>query len=376
MTVKLLIITRYLLKEILGSLLAVTLILMLIFLSNQLVRFLSYAASGKISPHLVLQLMGFEIPYLLGLLLPLGLFIGIILAFGRLYADSEMPVLNACGVSTKRLIYITSIMAWFIALIVTVLMLWVNPLIAQDKGIGLAQNNMIDTLRPGRFQVLNEGKDVIYIEKISRNRKIAQNIFVAEEQKPKVNDPSIPWVVVSAAGGYQQKDPVSKNHFIVSTDGVRYEGTPGENAYKVFQFKKYAVRLPFTDITNPREEEEAIPTTKLWHDYSNPMSASELQWRLSIPLSVFVLMLLAVPLSQVKPRQGRFTSLFPAVLLYIVYVNLLFVARNWVELKFVPIFIGIWWVHFVLLSVGALLLYLQGKQLQITPLLKFGNKTI
>ena len=89
------IISRYLLKEVLASLLAVTIVLLLIFLSNQLVRYLSYAASGKIAAHLVVQLMGFEIPYLLALLLPLGLYLGIILAFGRLYADSEMAVLNA-----------------------------------------------------------------------------------------------------------------------------------------------------------------------------------------------------------------------------------------------------------------------------------------
>ena len=100
------IISRYLMKEIFSALLAVTLVLLLIFLSNQLVRYLSYAASGKIAANIVLQLLGFEIPYLLALLLPLGLYLGIILAYGRLYVDSEMPVLNACGLGLKRLVKI------------------------------------------------------------------------------------------------------------------------------------------------------------------------------------------------------------------------------------------------------------------------------
>jgi lipopolysaccharide export system permease protein len=90
------------------------------------------------------------------------------------------------------------------------------------------------------------------------------------------------------------------------------------------------------------------------------------QWRLSIPLSAFVLMLLALPLSYTRPRQSRYTNLLPAILLYIVYVNLLFVSRNWLEIKMVPIALGMWWVHAVLLLIAGSLLFLQ-KHFQLRP---------
>jgi lipopolysaccharide export system permease protein len=294
------------------------------------------------------------------------------LAYGRLYADSEMPVLNASGLGIKRLIGITSVLTLIITAIVLLLVLWINPLIAAEKGKSLMQNNMLDTLRPGRFQVINNGQRVIYVEKISRDRKMANNLFIAEEQKKSVADASNPWVIVSADAGYQAKGPDQRDDFIISTNGYRYEGTPGLNAFKIIQFKKYAVRIPRT-ITN-NHEEEAVPTATLWHDYHTPAANAELQWRFAFPISVLVLALLAIPLSQVRPRQGRYSHILPAILIYIVYVNLLFIARNWIDQRLPLGVLGIWWVHGLLLTLALILLLAQRFfQLRPFPFFKAGR---
>jgi lipopolysaccharide export system permease protein len=361
------IISRYLIKEVLAALLAVTVILLLIFLSNQLVRYLSYAATGKIAANVVMQLLGFEIPYLLALLLPLGLYLGIMLAYGRLYADSEMPVMNASGLGIKRLIVITSVLAVMVASVVVLLMLWVNPMIAQQKGKRMSQDNLLSTLRPGRFQVMSGGRRVIYVETMSRDHKQASNLFIAEENKKTTGDN--PWVVVSAAQGYQSKYPKDLDNFIVSSDGYRYEGTPGLNAFKIIGFKKYAVRIPQPPL-NSHEEEEAVPTLKLFQDYQSAASKAELQWRFALPISVLLLALLAIPLSQVRPRQGRYSHILPAILIYIVYVNLLFIARNWVEQNIALGALGIWWVHGLLLALALLLLFAQ-RYFQLRPFPSF-----
>ena len=350
------IISRYLLKEVLAALLAVTVVLLLIFLSNQLVRYLSYAAAGKIAAGFVLRLMGFSIPYLLALLLPLGLYLGIILAYGRLYADSELPVMQAHGLSQRRLIGVTFLLALVVAGVVLFLMLIVNPVIAQEKNKGIAGSTIMDTLRPGRFQVLSDGKRVVYFEKISRNRLQADNLFIAEEQKPVDDEANSAWIVVSAARGAQEKLLPTQQNFIVSREGFRYAGTPGENAYSIVKFSKYAVRIPAPVLSSAHEEAAAIPTHRLWHKRGEPLNAAELQWRLSLPLSALVLTLLAVPLAQTRPRQSRYSNLLPAILLYIVYINLLLVARNWVEIKMVPMVIGMWWVHALILGLAGCIL--------------------
>ena len=347
------IISRYLTKEVFNTLLAVTFIILLIFLSNKLVRYLSYAAVGKVAPNIVLQLMGFEIPYLLALLLPLGLYLAILLAYGRLYADSELRVLHGCGLSVGRLIAITSMLALTITAIVVILTLWVNPWIATQKSkliaYSLSTDNLLNNLMPGRFQVSPDGRRVFYVERISRNHKQANNIFIADQGKNPGPESYSSWTVVSAANGSHMKDHVTQDRFIVATDGYRYEGVPGQNDFKIIQFKKYAVRMPNTTMVSKRDEQEAISTAALWKNYQKPENASELQWRFSIPISALLLGLLAIPLSQVQPRHGRYSQLAPAILIYIVYMNMLFVARNWVEQKVLPISLGMWWVHGIVL---------------------------
>lgn len=344
------IISRYLNKEVFQALIAVTFVLMLIFISQQLVRYLSYAASGKIASNIFLQMVEFEIPNLLALLLPLGLFLGIILTYGRLYSDNELRVLHACGFSIKKLITLTLALASVVAVIVAILMLWINPGIAESKQKILASgsaDNLLDTLMPGRFQVSSDGRRVAYVEKISRGRKEADNIFIAEQEKNAVDMTGTPWIVLSAIRGYQTTDPETKQSFIVADSGYRYAGTPGQNDYRIIKFQKYAIRTPDTSLNTLRQIQEAIPTSALILQYHNPEHASELQWRLSIPFSVLLLALLAIPLSQIKPRQGRYAAVIPAILIYVVYMNLLFVGRNLMEQKALP-FLGLGWVHLII----------------------------
>lgn len=346
------IISRYLTKEVFQALFAVTFILLLIFLSNQLVRYLSYAASGKIPASILLQLMGLEIPYLLAVLLPLGVYLGILFVFGRLYADNELRVMQAYGLSTQKLIKIMGIFALGMMIVVMGLTFWVNPLIASQKdkllAKGILTQNLFDTLMPGRFQLSADDKRVIYVERVTRNHKQAQNIFVAEQKKKPADakeQEGNAWAVLSAASGYQARDPVSHDRFVVATDGYRYEGVPGNLDYKIIQFKKYAIRIPNQTLRSERQLEEAIPTKTLWMQYNNSKNAAELQWRISLPLSLLLLALFAIPMSRVRPRQSRYAHLLPAILIYVLYINLLFVARDWVERQYVPVGLGMWWVH-------------------------------
>lgn len=370
------IISRYLIKEVSNALLAASFVMLLIFLSNQLIRYLKYAAMGKIAPAVVLQLMGLEIPYLLVLLLPLGMYLGIIVGYGRLYAENEMRVMQAGGLSTQQLIKITGILGVFIGLLVLALALWVNPYLAGEKSKLLKKNiaaeNVLDTLIPGRFQVSGDDKRVVYVENIARNRQQAQNLFIAEQGKSQQEGDSRVWNVLSAAEGYQARDPKTQDRYVVATDGFRYEGAPGQNEYKIIQFKKYAVRL-IEHAMITQQEEVLQPTTTLWNQYQDPKKAAELQWRISMPISALVLAMLAIPLSYVRPRQSRYARLFPAILIYIIYINLLFVARDWIEDKVLSVSLGMWWVHICMLSLVFVLYVMQSHK---NPFRWFLNKKL
>ena len=359
------IINRYLNKEMMSTLAAVTLILMLVFLSQQTVRYLGYAASGKIASNILLPLLGFEIPYLLVLLLPLGLYLGMFLVYSRLYTDSEIFVLNASGYGLTRLIKATVPLTVTIAAMVMILALWVNPWLASQKdqliAKGMAEENILKSLMPGRFHVSADGRRVIYVESISQHRKQAENLFIAEEKKTIPDSPDKGLtdqqnqVIISAMQGSPFYDKSLNEHFVVATNGYRYEGIPGQNDYKIIQFKKYAVHIPDVTLESSRELQEGVPTARLWKQYSKPTYAAELQWRCSLALSPLILALLVFPLTQVKPRQGRYLMAIPALLIYTIYINLLFVARHWVELGAISVYLGMWWVHGLFLSIAFVL---------------------
>ncbi len=349
------IISRYLSREVIHALFAVTTILLVAFLCQQVVRYLNYAAIGKIPAGVLLELVGFEIPYLLALLLPLGLYIGILLSFGRLYADNEMAILQLYGYGHRRVLRLIAIVALIISAFVLFLMLWVNPWISAKRQQVMASDeatvHLVETMIPGRFQVSPDGSHVMYVEKLSRHRDRAENVFLAQEKKNPDDPLQNKWMLVLANEGYQTKDHVSQDQLFVTNDGYRYEGAPGQNDYKIIQYKKYVVRVPQNNMHATHQEVETLSTAQLWRDDANPKQAAELQWRFSIALSTLLLALLAIPLSKMGPRQNKYLTLFPAVLIYIVYVNLLFIARHWVEQGSIPAIIGMGWVHALLLIV-------------------------
>jgi lipopolysaccharide export system permease protein len=347
------IISRYLTREVVNALFIIITVLMLAFLSQQIVRYLNYVAIGKISTNVLLSLIAFEIPYLFALLLPLGLYLSILFVYGRLYSDHEILMMQMGGFHYYYLIRLTGFIAAITMAIVLFLMLSVNPIISTKRQQMMTSHeatlHLIQTLIPGRFQTSPDDKHVMYVEKLSRDHQRAENVFLAQETKMEEQPDTGRWTLFLANEGYQVQDKVTKNQFFVLVKGFRYEGVPGQNDYKITQFKTYSIRIPQMDGRANHPEVEAQQTSLLWHNYDQPKQAAELQWRISIGLSAFLLALLAVPFSAIRPRQGRYLIFLPAILVYIFYINLLIVARRWLEQGSVSILVGLWWVHILML---------------------------
>lgn len=355
------IIARYLIKEVFSTMIVVLGILLLIFISNEFVRFLTKAASGKISAVTVMKIMALQIPYLSALLLPAALYMGFLLAYGRMYAENEMTVLTACGMSRLQLLRISVFMAICVLIVDVFLTFWVSPKLLdyQNRLLALAgPATMLDTIQSGRFLSTPDGNIVYYIQSVSRNHKKMQNIFIAQRDKKTVQTTTPgadSWNVVSATRGYTYtKD--NDQQWLVAEDGYRYIGQPGNLAFKIIQFGSYEARLGL--VMNPQKHLfQGMSPSELWAQHnSNAKAQAEWQWRLSVPLTIPILTLLAIPLSRVRPREGRYAKLLPAILVYAAYANTMFVARNWLEEGKVPFFVGMWWLH-ILFLIAALVLW-------------------
>lgn len=352
---------RYLCKEIFSALLALTLIILLIFLSNQLVQYLGRAASGQLPGMVVLQLMALEIPNLLCLLLPLGFYVALLIAYGRLWAENEMVVLFAAGFSEWQLIKNTFVIAIFVAGFVGYLTFWVNPGIYHGRA-KLIRNQgvetLIKTIVPERFRSINSGKQVFYVKEMSRSHTQANNIFLAEQGEGALAGT---WKILWAETGGTRVNPLTNQTEMILKDGRLYEGSPGQSNYRLYQFGELNSVIPLPKI-NVADDVRTLKNRELlpWHNKKTGYVA-ELNWRASIPIMVFVLTLLALPLSKVNARQGKYARLVPALLLYILYANFMFIGRDYLAKGIVPWWLGLWWVHGIFIAIALSIIIWQRK---------------
>lgn len=180
------IVFRYLTREVYAPMLATTAVLLLILICNQFIHYLGDTASGGLTVRALMLIMSLQIPLLLGFMLPLGLFLGILLAYGRLYVDNEMTVLSACGLSRAKLLGITLGFSCIVMVVVGILMLWVEPKMAWYRDHAMDQAaaaSPLEKIFPGRFETLMGGRMVLYTESLSRDKKRMENVFVAVAPK-------------------------------------------------------------------------------------------------------------------------------------------------------------------------------------------------
>lgn len=349
---------RYLAKEVGITLIALTSILLLIFMSNQVVIYLNRAASGVIPGMLVMKLMMLELPNLLSLLLPLGFYFAVLLAYGRLYADSEMVVLQACGYSSTSLLKHTLVLAGVVAMI-TAFMISLSPLIAYQRAKLLQTTGLqtlIQTIIPGRFRTVMNDQYVFYVESMNARHTKANGVFVA---KRVLQDGKPSWDVLTAKQASAVRDKMSGEEYLVLKEGKQYQGVPGKADYQLSSFGRYEARLPHQN-TMVKSDIRTVPFKQLLpFNNADHVKAAELQWRVSIPLMVFSLTIVGVPLSRVNPRAGKYAKLLPGVVLAVLYANFMFIARDWVAADKIPLWLGMWWLHAVIACIGVGLIWRQ-----------------
>lgn len=348
------IVDRYLARETALTWAAVTAILMLILLSNRFALLLGDAAAGRLPRDTVFALLGLASVSYFIVVIPVALFLAVMLALGRLYRDSEMTTLAACGIGPGQIYRPIMTIAVLLAVILALLSLQVAPWAARMTDIikSYGQHNaQVGSFQSGSFKQDQQGRGVLYAADVSSNGRALQDVFMAGPNGPRQD-------VVSAASGTRIVSGEQGAGTLVLHDGYRYDGVPGEADFRIVQFAQHSIRLsPAVPELGP-ESYSAMPTPALLRD-ATPGALSEFQWRVSVPLSAILLVFLAVPLARTSPRQGRYGRLFVAILAYVIYSNLLGVARVWLQRSLLPAAIGIWWVLLLLLLATLILLYQQ-----------------
>ena len=335
------IISRYLFREILHILLALSALLILIYISHRFMSYLVQASVGDLPAAFIFKLLALKLLSDLMLILPLGFFLALLLSLGRLYKDNEITAMAACGIAVP----VTNIISFAVifAIIIAILSLIIAPWAEKKMALLQVQLNTVaevSGIAPGRFKDLYHGQAIFYVEEIEKDTM--QTLFL------QIRLPEQKQVVLVAKKGYQAMD--AGELFMVFVDGHRYETQRGSLKSNIIDFAEHRIKIP-KRIDVPKDGgREAVSTYSLLFA-QEPTLQAELQWRLSLPLSVILLAALAIPLSHTTPRQGQYAKIVLGILIYLIYGNLLNVGTKWIERGDVSPWIGVWWAHLCLLLI-------------------------
>ncbi len=349
------IIFRYLIGEVFRAQLAVFLILTTIIISQRFVKILADASEGEIPGQLVMSIVALKLPQLAVIILPLSAFLGILVAYGRFYADSEMTVLHATGVSEWYVTRLTLLLSIIMALLAGAVTLYFSPWSSERENqlLERAESDAgLFSLVPGRFQHTSNEKAVIFVQEVSRSGGQLSKVFVAQSTG---QEGMTGHAIVYAKGGAVAEDPQTGAQMLQLIEGRRYAGDGESPAYEITEFGRYDMQIREQQVEQRRRKLGSLSTAELLQDNSAEANA-EWHWRIAIPLSIPILTLIAVPLARVNPRQGKFGRLLPALLLYLGYYALLIIARSALEDGKVPASWGMWWLHLSGLLVGTVLI--------------------
>ncbi|WP_223293704.1 LPS export ABC transporter permease LptF [Gallionella capsiferriformans] len=342
---------RALVLEFAGNGVLVFAILLGIVVISQLIRFLGEAVSGKLAVDGVLALLGFSALNYLSVLLSMSLFIAILLTLSRCYRDSEMVVWFSAGIGLTRWIRPVALFAAPVVTVIALLSLVLSPWAmkrADDFKAQLESRDELATLTPGVFRESGQSDRVYFVETVDVGNGRIGNIFVRSVQNSQMG-------TMVAREGLQQTMP-NGDRFLVLLNGTRYEGTPGERDYRIVEFERYAMRIESAASKQLLPNVRTLSTLELWRNPTR-WNLSELEWRLGLPISAAVLSLLAISLSYVNPRAGRSLNLVLAMVLYMLYSNMISVTNAWVGQGKLSPGIGLWGIHALMLLITALFFY-------------------
>jgi lipopolysaccharide export system permease protein len=347
---------RALLREFASLAGAVFMTLFAIALTTRLIRLLGQAAGGQIPTDAVIAFLGFFALGTLPVLLSLTMFISVLLTLTRSWRDSEMVIWFGSGLPLTAWLKPVMLFALPQIAVIATLSLVISPWAAQmgtQYMTRLQARDDVSRVNPGVFGETGNKERVYFVESMSGDATTVQNVFVSSVQQQKSG------VSMSRVG--RTETAPNGDRFIVLEDGRRYEGAPGDEQYRVMEFGRYAARIETAESKEPQLSHKSMTTLQLLAERT-PVNLGEVLWRVGIPVSAAILVLLAIPMSFVNPRAGRSVNLLFALFTYIVYSNLLSVSQARVAQGRMEFGIGVWLVHAAMI---ALLVFMFARRMQV-----------
>ncbi|QSX79685.1 LPS export ABC transporter permease LptF [Agrilutibacter solisilvae] len=347
---------RYLFGEFLQATIAAGVVLMIVAFGGVFTKVLGDMASGRVPVGMLVPQLGLVMLNWLPLILPLALMIGLMLAMGRLYRDSEMPVIAAVGVGPRRLLKPLMLLVLPLVAVVAACSLWLGPLaerVSKEMVNSASRNLIVAGLQPGAFTEIPGGGGVIFVGNMSPDGSKFSRIFVYRQKKDRLD-------VTTSNDGEVSVDAKGERYLTLN-NGFEVEGPlDGGLAYRLMSYKRNEIAMPAGGRKYDPNDPEMLSTLRLIGDKRIDANA-QLHRRIAPPLLTLAFALMAIPLARSTPRQARYGRVMTGFLGYMIGMNLMLLGTKWLEQGKIAAPLGLWWLVLPLLAVALWLYFTDGR---------------
>lgn len=352
------ILDRYFLRELAQTVAATVVVLLVIVAGSAFAKVLQQVANGSFPPGIMLQVLGLQTVAGLSNLLPLASFLGVLMALGRMYRESEMHVLASSGMGPAGLLRPVLLLGAVLVTLTAVVALWLGPWAIRTSQDLVAEANrsvVAAGLEAGRFTELPNDGGIIFVDRLSRDGTQLGRTFVAAERVAEGGQMHLR--VVNAAGGQLYQESMGGGRFIALTDGWQYDLPLGADDWMQMHYARNDLALSAIADESDDPVSAASSSTLLHGD--DPLGRAELAWRTNAPALTLVFLLLALPLARQSPREPRYGRLLLAVVGFYLYYSLLALGRAQIAKDHWHNQGPLWLVHALVLAYALWLLWRQ-----------------
>ena len=324
------ILSKSLNMEVLKSSLSILLIFFLLVVGSRVVGYFEQAAEGYIDPGIIMSVVALRFPDFITLLIPLSFFLGILITVSRLYAEREIYGFFSIGLAPIDLVRFLAPQAIIYFVITLILSLYVAPYtkaLSQEMLSIDSFEEQIEALQSKKLFSLKDGSGFIYVEDAEETSLKGVKLF-----QPNGDNSFL--VLADELIVKENGNDLDLNFL----DGSLYKGIFSNSSQLVSTFGEFKLSLD-----GNVNQISGVSLSKIF-DYSSTSDSASLQWSISIPFTIIVLLFMGVYMGAVKPRQGRFSVILPGMLVYVTYLSLLIYGRESIADN-PSSGIGLWWVH-------------------------------
>ena len=348
--------------EVLKSTAGVLLIFFFLVVSSRFVGYFEQASEGLIDPNLIYKIVILRFPDFITLLLPLSFFLGVVITMSRLYSDREIYGFFTGGLSEidfLKYLLPQSLLFFFLTLLLSIYVAPYTKELSKEMISLDSLQEQFESIKPNQVFPLKNNEGFVFIKDKQESVFDEVVLYISNEDYSSI--------VVADQLSYDDLDSIMNLNF---KNGSMYQGLFEEGSSVVSTFKN--LKIP---VSTEENSVTGLSFARLF-DYSARSTKSQMQWNTSIPITIFILLIIGINLSKVEPRQGRLSVLLPAIFVYILYLSLLILARESFDNNSAITQNYIWFVHFIFFIFSIFGLYKSSFNKTVDPFALFKGSNV